>query len=337
MKGLSLEIRVGLLVLAALGLLVSFVFTLGGFDFSAKYTVYVDFDNPGSIKPGAPVQIGSLKVGSVDAIEYRGGALDPRTGTRALIRVKLAIDQSVRDTVHEDALFYVTSQSLLGESLIAIDPGSYERPVLAEDAVVVGVDPPRLDLAMALAYELLDNMVGLFRNHRGQLKEMLENLGGILRSVNQLLTEHRPQLARIIQNVEEATGEASALMNTARETIDGAEVQRTLANIDRTMQAVARDIAPIMIAVRETTTKANGVLDVIGPDQQLQLQNTIADISQLTRTAQGTLGDAQAIVSHVRSGEGTVGALMMDEELYDDIQEMLRDLKHNPWKLFWRE
>jgi len=27
----------------------------------------------------------------------------------------------------------------------------------------------------------------------------------------------------------------------------------------------------------------------------------------------------------------------MDEEIYDDIQEMLRDLKHNPWKLFWRE
>jgi len=27
----------------------------------------------------------------------------------------------------------------------------------------------------------------------------------------------------------------------------------------------------------------------------------------------------------------------MDEEIYDDVQEMLRDLKHNPWKFFWRE
>jgi phospholipid/cholesterol/gamma-HCH transport system substrate-binding protein len=27
----------------------------------------------------------------------------------------------------------------------------------------------------------------------------------------------------------------------------------------------------------------------------------------------------------------------MDEALYDDLQEMLRDLKHNPWKFFWKQ
>ena len=27
----------------------------------------------------------------------------------------------------------------------------------------------------------------------------------------------------------------------------------------------------------------------------------------------------------------------IDEEIYDDLQEMIRDLKHNPWKFFWRE
>jgi phospholipid/cholesterol/gamma-HCH transport system substrate-binding protein len=50
-----------------------------------------------------------------------------------------------------------------------------------------------------------------------------------------------------------------------------------------------------------------------------------------------TLADAKQIVGHMKRGEGTVGALLMDEEIYDDVQEMLRDLKHNPWKLFWRE
>jgi phospholipid/cholesterol/gamma-HCH transport system substrate-binding protein len=32
-----------------------------------------------------------------------------------------------------------------------------------------------------------------------------------------------------------------------------------------------------------------------------------------------------------------VGAVVMDEALYDDIQELARDLKHNPWKFLWRE
>ncbi len=36
------------------------------------------------------------------------------------------------------------------------------------------------------------------------------------------------------------------------------------------------------------------------------------------------------MVQHVKDGRGTVGALVMDEAVYDDLQEMLRDLKHNP-------
>jgi phospholipid/cholesterol/gamma-HCH transport system substrate-binding protein len=47
--------------------------------------------------------------------------------------------------------------------------------------------------------------------------------------------------------------------------------------------------------------------------------------------------DAQYMVTQMRKGRGTVGALLMDEQLFDDLQEMVRDLKHNPWKFFWRE
>jgi phospholipid/cholesterol/gamma-HCH transport system substrate-binding protein len=42
-------------------------------------------------------------------------------------------------------------------------------------------------------------------------------------------------------------------------------------------------------------------------------------------------------VSHIKKGQGTIGGFVMDEEIYDDVQEMIRDLKHNPWKFLWRE
>ena len=77
--------------------------------------------------------------------------------------------------------------------------------------------------------------------------------------------------------------------------------------------------------------------DVLGPEQREKLKTTISDASILADHAKVTLANAQKIMTHMKSGEGTVGALLMDEEIYDDVQEMLRDLKHNPWKLFWRE
>ena len=151
----SLELRVGLLVLAAAVLLGAFVFVLGGFELGKGFTVYVDFDNPGNVKVGAPVLIGGMDVGRVDRIEFRGNRLDPTTGRRSLVRLHLHLQERVRGTVHEDALFFVSARNILGEQVISIDPGGPDRPPLKEGAIVQGVDPPRLDEALAMGFELL--------------------------------------------------------------------------------------------------------------------------------------------------------------------------------------
>ncbi len=334
MKGLSLEIRVGLLVLVAVALLGGFLFVLGGYSFEEGYTVYVDFDNPGTVKPGAQVTIAGMKVGSVEEIIYRGGELDPQTGSRALVRMRLEIEERVRETVHEDALFYVTSQSILGEQMLAVEPGSYDEPPLEEGAVVRGVDPPRLDLALALGYELLDTMVTAIRNNREELSDLLQNVAGILRSLNSILSDNRETIDRIIANVDHATAEAAALAQSARATVDGPEVRRIVDNLDRTLATVARDLEPILADTRAAVSNVN---DALGPEQREQIQSTIENAAELSERANRTIAEAQQIVAHIREGRGTVGAILMDEEIYDDLQEMIRDLKHNPWKFFWRE
>jgi phospholipid/cholesterol/gamma-HCH transport system substrate-binding protein len=43
------------------------------------------------------------------------------------------------------------------------------------------------------------------------------------------------------------------------------------------------------------------------------------------------------MVDKMSRGEGTVGALLQDEEVYDDLKELIRDLKRHPWKLIWED
>src|SRR5688572_13353081 len=76
----SIEVKVGILILVALGLLGGFVVIMGGLSFEPTYTVYVDFDNPGGLQSGAPVRIAGMKVGKVKEIQFRGGELDKATG-----------------------------------------------------------------------------------------------------------------------------------------------------------------------------------------------------------------------------------------------------------------
>ena len=54
-----------------------------------------------------------------------------------------AIRHRFQKAIHDDAEFYVSSQGVLGEQYIEINPGSYDRPYPTEGAGVGGGSPPR--------------------------------------------------------------------------------------------------------------------------------------------------------------------------------------------------
>src|SRR5579863_8138633 len=123
----SIEVKVGVLILVSFAILGGFILVMTGMSFQSTYAVYVDFDNPGGLQTGAPVRIAGVKVGTVESLAYMG-KIDPASGRRVLVRTKVDIQTGVRESVHSDATFYVTSQGVLGEQFLAIDPGSPEKP-----------------------------------------------------------------------------------------------------------------------------------------------------------------------------------------------------------------
>ena len=335
----SIEVKVGVLILVSLGILAAFVLIMGGLSFEKTYTLYVDFDNPGGMQSGAPVRIAGVKCGKVVEMSFMGGKIDPKTNRRTLVRAKLAVEQRVKDSIHEDADFYVTTQGVLGEQFLAIDPGSPQKPVLAENSVVKGIDPPRLDLFLAKAYELLDTTITGIRNNRELISDIATNTAGLLKGLNVLLVENKERINRTVANLESLTSEANTLTVHARQQyVDNPKIQRTIDNVEKLSTDIQKDSQPMLKDAREALANLNRASKVVGgEEEQKQLKKTIEDVAALAARANATAADAQAIVQHIKKGNGTVGALVMDEAMYDDVQEMVRDLKHNPWKFLWRE
>jgi phospholipid/cholesterol/gamma-HCH transport system substrate-binding protein len=335
----SIEVKVGALILVSLAILGAFVLVMGGLSFERTYPLYVDFDNPGGLLSGSAVRIGGVKVGSVKALEFLGGKIDPKTGRRVVVRAAIAVESKVADAIHSDADFYVTSQGVLGEQFLAINPGSPEKPALPEGSEVKGIDPPRFDLFLAKAYELLETTVDAIKNNKETLVDILDNTSGLLKGLNFIVTGNRERIERTLANVEDITIEAKALTHDAR--VNYVDNPKVLATVDRISDLVDRiheDSGPMLKDAREALANLNRVSSTVGsPEEQEKIKKTLADVAQLAERANATAADAQAIVTHIKSGKGTVGALVMDEEIYDDMQEMVRDLKHNPWKFLWRE
>jgi phospholipid/cholesterol/gamma-HCH transport system substrate-binding protein len=338
----SLEVKVGALILISIGILGAFVLVMSGVSFEKTFDLYVDFQNPGGLQTGAPVRVAGVKVGKVEELQFRDaregagpGGVKPQ---KAFVRAKLVVQEKVHGALHDDADFYVTTAGVLGEQFLSIDPGSNDKPVIAAGAVMRGIDPPRIDLFVAKAYELLDTAVTGIRNNKEALGDIAVNGASLLKNLNLMLAGNRQHVDELMVNLVALSAEARTLTTDAKTRyVDNPKIAQTIDNIDHLSADLQRDSVPLLHDAKETLANLDRASSAVGsPEEQAKLVRTVNDITELAGRANATVADAQALVGKIRKGEGTIGSLVMDAEVYDDLQTMVRDLKHNPWKIFWK-
>lgn len=329
-----------MLILVAVALLTGFVVVMGGINFQPTFTTYVGFDNPGGLQPGAPVKIAGVKVGKIAEIQFRGDAAEADAKSRMpLVRVKALIERRYQKSIHDDCVVYVTTQGVLGEQFMAIDPGSSQHPTIGDDAVIRGLDPPRLDMLLAEGYELLHTSIAALRENKKQLSETFDGLHATLRGAGDFFHNNGERLQRIAENTEKITVDVDGLVGAAQKKyVDNPRIDQIIGRVDDMTAKIDRDVDPMLKDARTALAAASRVASAVGsPEDAARLHTMLGDVADIASTGKAATADAQVIVSHIRKGKGSVGALVMDEQVYDDVQELLRDLKHNPWKLFWRE
>ena len=43
------------------------------------------------------------------------------------------------------------------------------------------------------------------------------------------------------------------------------------------------------------------------------------------------------LTQDVHNGKGTIGALLKDDQMADDVKSLVEELKAHPWKLLWKK
>lgn len=61
------------------------------------------------------------------------------------------------------------------------------------------------------------------------------------------------------------------------------------------------------------------------------------ELISTAESVRAILADTKVLTQRLKDGQGTIGALLSDREMYDDIREMMKDLKRHPWKFIWKE
>jgi len=338
MRDRATEFKVGLLIVAAMVILGGFIFVLGNFSLRDGYTVHVDYDFSGNLRPGAPVKVAGIKVGKVKSIKFMGGKIDEKTGRRVYVRVKVWIENRAKDTIREDAEFFVNTAGVLGEQYLEIVPGDPNKKRLEPGSIVRGVDPPRTDLIVARLYEVLDSLSSVLKDDRHLIKNLLKNGASAVGEVNKLLVDNRKELGKLITNTNSLAGEASKVLGKVNEGLgDPKVIARTIKDTNNLIRNANYSIYSLTPPVKTLVTDATRVTRIFTA-QRVDKALTVADRAvSVAGKAGGLIDNVNGLVTDLRAGKGTAGALLVREEVYADLREMIRDLKRHPWKFFWKE
>jgi phospholipid/cholesterol/gamma-HCH transport system substrate-binding protein len=130
MKRRSLDILVGLFVLAGIGALFFLALraaNLGSLVVSDSYELRANFDNIGGLKERAPVRSAGVVVGRVASINFDSQSF--------LADVRLSMDSRYR--FPKDSSLKILTAGLLGEQYIGIEAGAEEKMLADGDKVAL--------------------------------------------------------------------------------------------------------------------------------------------------------------------------------------------------------
>ena len=339
----ALEFKVGLLIVISTVILLGFVFILGNYSLRSGFHLYVDYDYVGALQAGAPIKVSGIKVGKVSDIEFVGGALDPKLNKRVQVRVTAWIEDRAHDSIRSDAEFFINTAGVLGEQYLEIVPGhDWDHPAIAADTVFHGPpwvhDPPRTDLVVARLYEVLDGVSSVLHDDREAIKHLLSNGANAVAEINKLLVERRAELGDLIGSTAQVAKEAKVTLSKINAGLgDGKPVANLLADAAGALKAARSTMTELTPTAKTFMTDATRVTGLITENRVDRAINAADKAATAAGQAGGLIDNVNGLVTDLRAGKGTAGALLSREELYSDLRELIRDLKRNPWKFFWKE
>lgn len=293
------QLRVGLVILVALGIVAIAVYKLGQSAnlFTKRYELIAYLADANGLREGGSVMVAGQLAGSVKKIEF----LPVDADTTRNLKLTLAIDANVRQQIRRDSKGKLRTMGLLGDKVFDVTPGTPRFAVLQPgDTVTI---EPSLDYeaVIAKASGAVDDMVALTKDMRaitggivagrgtvGQLmtnRALYDQLNGTLARANQMLAQFQNPNGTVGRLLNDPT-----LYN---------RLSSVIASTDSLVSTLNSSKGTAGLLLRDTTLYSNMV---------------------------GITHGADSLMKALTGGQGTASRLLTDQTLYDQLNKLVTDL-----------
>lgn len=331
-----LELKVGALVVAALGGAFTLLVLMGEVSFGGGSSLVVDFSHTGNVVKNAPVKLGGVVVGKVAGVELLPARRDG-DGAPLPVKMTLTLSKEAFDALRTDVMVTVSSVGPLGESYLELWPGSAANPHDPKLAVR-GTDSPRIDVVSNRLSKFLDAASKVLESDPEVFTRLIGGVGGLTTTVDGVLTENRAELKTMAVELSAAAKDLRALAAAARTQLEPGGKATALIDDAAATAKVARADFPELS--KQASVALGGLARVSGQfteEDGQKLRAMIAKYQSAGEKLDVMATRADRLLAKLESGEGTMGAVMKDPAVYDELKTLLTDVRKNPWKLLWKE
>ena len=315
------ELKIGILSVVAIAVTAIVIFMVSGEEgfFWQRYTLKTKFDNVAGLKPGAPVRVSGVEVGTVTDVAF--------SGTDVEVAFELSRDMQPRITTKSTAV--IGSVSLLGESALDLTASSEGTPIPEFGYVPSRRTPGQLADVAEGATKSLEQATALIKDIRagkgtvGKLftdEALYRDVQGFIaaaEAVAQNLRAGRGSIGRLLDDDAVYRNLDASLRN----------LQAMTTRINAGEGSLGRLLNDPAIGSSLTSTTAN--LDAMtgrinrGEGTAGKLVNDPALYNRMNSLAERLDG----LTARLNDGQGTAGQLLHDKQLYDNLNNAANELR----------
>jgi phospholipid/cholesterol/gamma-HCH transport system substrate-binding protein len=315
------ELKIGLISIFAIVMTVLLIFLLsgeGGFSWQ-QYGLKTRFDNVAGLKPGAPVRVAGVEVGSVADTTF----------DRDRVEVALKVNEKYRHLITTESMATLGSVSLLGEAAVDITPGSGGTVIPEWGYVKSGRAVGSLTDVATQATEGIEQLTAVLADIRGgrgtvgqlftndSLYRELNSLVAAAEDVAQSINSGRGTIGRLANNPAAAQALETTMQNlqdvTARIRAGEGSLGKFLN--DDTLSRNLTSMSSNVDAITGRLSKGQGTAGALLTERELydRINSVMNRVDQVTGALQ--------------KGEGTAGQLLHDKQLYENMNSTMAELR----------
>ncbi len=262
------------------------------------YVLHARFRDALGLFEKSRVQTAGIPIGNIV-----GKGLDGRKA-----RVDIRIDETI--TLYENAVVAKKAASLLGEYYLEVDPGTPEDPATgrkhrvlkAGDEIKIVLEPSTFADVTESVQDTIPILKDILKDIRGMTSGSISQIAD---GLNETIRTNSVVLERLLSRIDDIAADIQDITNTQTD-----DIKVSIQNIREITEGVKGLVGTTHGNVSETGEKLRNSLDRIESSVE-KLENSLTNVEKVT--------------GYMADGKGTVGRLITDDQIVNNIEELTED------------